>query len=122
MLIDKNISIHILCQQFECKEFEITEEKSVLRFKSTRDSKEETCPFCGGRVHVYDNAKTTLKDMPIWHGLPLGQPSIRVIHESVMQESLDMRRKELRDKDNRPRHLAVDEFAIHKGHSYRCLE
>lgn len=38
--------------------------------------------------------------------------------ESMMREALDWRRKELRDKDYRPRYLAVDEFALHKGHRY----
>ena len=55
MLIDKDISIHLSCQQFECNSFEIASENSVLRFASTRDSSEEICPHCGGRVHVYDN-------------------------------------------------------------------
>ena len=44
--------------------------------------------------------------------------TIRRIHESAMQEALDRRRRELRDKDYRPRYLAVDEFALHKGHRY----
>ena len=44
--------------------------------------------------------------------------TIRKVHESVMQEALDWRRKELQDKDYRPKYLAIDEFAIHKGHRY----
>lgn len=44
--------------------------------------------------------------------------TIRRIHEGMMREALDWRRKELRDKDYRPRYLAVDEFALHKGHRY----
>lgn len=35
-----------------------------------------------------------------------------------MKEALDWRRKELQDKDYRPEYLAIDEFAIHKGHRY----
>lgn len=71
MLVDKNISIHLSCQQFECNSFEISEENSVLKFVSSRNSTEETCPYCGGRVHVYDSGRMILKDMPLWHGLPL---------------------------------------------------
>ena len=71
MLMDKNISIHLSCQQFECSRFDIGESKSVLFFKSSQDSRDVVCPFCGGRVHVHDRAVTTLKDMPIWFGVPL---------------------------------------------------
>ena len=71
MLIDKDISIHISCQQFECNRLEIDPDNSVLRFASTRSSSEEVCPYCRGRVHVYDNDHMMLRDMPLWHGLPL---------------------------------------------------
>ena len=176
MLVDKDISIHLSCQQFECNTFEINSENSVLRFFSTRSSSEEVCPYCGGRVHVYDNDHMVLRDMPLWHGLPLKLDvehhryrctvcarsfsedicmrypgtrityraakwvqellrwhlsisavheitglhwdTIRKVHESVMQEALDWRHKEIQDKDYRPEYLAIDEFAIHKGHRY----
>lgn len=62
MPMDKDISIHLSCQQFECNRFDINEARSVLLFRSNRRSDEEVCPFCGGRVHVYDSACTTLKD------------------------------------------------------------
>jgi transposase len=176
MLIDKNISIHLSCQQFECNHFDISEDRSVLLFRSKQDSRDVICPFCGGRVHVYDSASTTLKDMPLWFGVPLNLEvehhryrctccnksfseelcmrcpgtritnraarwvqellrwhlpisavhgitgfhwdTIRRIHESEMQDALDLRRKELQDKDYRPQYLAIDEFAVHRGHSY----
>lgn len=69
--MDKDIRIRLSCQQFECSRFDISESKSVLFFKSNRRSDEVVCPFCGGRVHVHDRASTTLKDMPIWFGVPL---------------------------------------------------
>ena len=71
MLIDKDISIHLSCQQFECSRLDIDESKSVLFFKSNRGSGEEVCPFCGCRVHVHGKSSTTLKDMPLWFGVPL---------------------------------------------------
>lgn len=71
MPIDKDISIHLSCQQFECNRFDINETRTVLLFRSDRRSDEVACPFCGGRVHVYDSACTTLKDMPLWFGVPL---------------------------------------------------
>lgn len=172
MLIDKDIEIHITCQQLECSRFDIEEDRSVLLFRSNRKSGEVVFPFCGGRVHVHGRAITTLKDMPLWFGTPLDlevehhryrctccggsfgedvcmrypgtrityraarwvqellrwrlpisavheitgfhRDTIRRIHESAMQEALDWRRKELRDKDYKPRYLAVDEFALHQ--------
>ena len=71
MLIDKDISIHLSCQQFECDRLEINSDNSTLSFVSRRSSSDEVCPHCGGRVHVYDNGRMMLKDMPLWHGLPL---------------------------------------------------
>lgn len=176
MLIDKDISIHLSCQQFECDRLEINSDNSTLSFVSRRSSPDEVCPHCGGRVHVYDNGRMMLKDMPLWHGLPLSLDvhhhryrcltcgrsfsedvcmrypgtrityraakwvqellrwhlpisavheitgfhwdTIRRIHEAEMREALDWRRKELQDKDYRPEYLAIDEFAVHKGHRY----
>ena len=176
MLVDKDISIHLSCQQFECNSFEITSVNSVLKFESTRESSDEVCPHCGGKVHVYDRGRIVLRDMPLWHGVPLkldvnhnryrctvcGRSfsedicmkypgtritcraarwvqellrwhlpisavheitgfhwdTVRRIHESVMREALDRRHRELQDNDYKPMYLAIDEFAIHKGHRY----
>jgi len=65
MFIDKDISIHLSCQQFECKSFEITDEKTVLMFTSNRSTGDVVCPYCGGRVHVYDSGGMVLRDMSI---------------------------------------------------------
>lgn len=40
------------------------------------------------------------------------------IHRETMQEALQERQKELERKRYCPEYLAVDEFAIHKGHTY----
>lgn len=44
--------------------------------------------------------------------------TIRKIHTSVMEDSLSSRIKQLKDQGYKPKYLAVDEFAIHKGHTY----
>ena len=44
--------------------------------------------------------------------------TIHRIHAEMMEESLESRRKELEAKGYKPKRLAVDEFAIHKGHTY----
>ena len=35
-----------------------------------------------------------------------------------MEEKLQQREKELLERKYKPRYLAIDEFAIHKGHTY----
>ena len=44
--------------------------------------------------------------------------TIRKIHKDTMEKSLAERKAELKAKGYRPEYLAVDEFAIHKGHTY----
>ena len=44
--------------------------------------------------------------------------TIHRIHKEMMDETLERRAQELREKGYKPVHLAVDEFAIHKGHTY----
>ena len=44
--------------------------------------------------------------------------TIKHLHKGVMAEAISERKKELAKDGYRPKHLAVDEFAIHKGHKY----
>ena len=44
--------------------------------------------------------------------------TIHQIHKEMMEEALESRAEELRKAKYRPTRLAVDEFAIHKGHTY----
>lgn len=44
--------------------------------------------------------------------------TIRQIHKEMMEDTLEKRRQELLAANYHPRLLAVDEFAIHKGHTY----
>lgn len=177
MLIDKDISIHLSCQQFECNTFEINETESRLKFTSVQNTEEVECPFCR-RNHccIQDTHKIELRDLPLWIGvrqtvevelhrymcngcgktfneencfkypgtritpraakwiqellrchLPISAvheitgihwETIKTIHSEMMNEELNNRRLELRDGGYKPTYLAVDEFAIHKGHRY----
>lgn len=180
MLLDRNnTSINLTCQQYICNEYKINENKSelTLEFVSQQNTEEAFCIYCGSnKVHIHDNNKITLRDMPIWcgikqfanvsfhrykcnhcgrasnedigfkspetritiraaqwiksllsHGLTISAVSeltsihwdtIRRIHTSVMEEALDTRMKYLKEQGYKPTYLAVDEFAIHKGHTY----
>lgn len=44
--------------------------------------------------------------------------TIRKVQREIMDEAIREREKELREEGYKPRILAVDEFALHKGHSY----
>ena len=44
--------------------------------------------------------------------------TIRKVQREIMDEAIWEREKMLREEGYKPRILAVDEFAIHKGHSY----
>lgn len=44
--------------------------------------------------------------------------TIRRIHEEIIKETVERYEESLRKSDYRPKYLAVDEFAIHKGHKY----
>ena len=44
--------------------------------------------------------------------------TIHQIHKEMMEDTLEKRRQELLAANYQPRLLAVDEFAIHKGHTY----
>lgn len=44
--------------------------------------------------------------------------TIKIIHQGVMDELLKKRQKYLENNNYKPKFLAVDEFAIHKGHKY----
>ena len=70
MLIDKDISIHLSCQQFECNTFEINETESRLKFTSVQKTEEVECPFCR-RNHccIQDTHKIELRDLPLWIGV-----------------------------------------------------
>ena len=44
--------------------------------------------------------------------------TVHRIHKEMMEEALENRAEELRKAKYKPTRLAVDEFAIHKGHTY----
>ena len=44
--------------------------------------------------------------------------TIAKIHKEYMDRELSGREEERKKKKYRPRHLAIDEFAVHKGHTY----
>lgn len=77
-------------------------------------------------TRITNRAAKWVSELLRWH-LPINavyeitgihQDTIRRIHKKIMNEAIDTRRKELNSSSYKPTYLAVDEFAIHKGHSY----
>lgn len=178
MLQEEDIAIELKCQSYVCKTYIRNPEgtESVLIFESEQRTEEELCPYCGGKVHICDQANKHLRDIPIWPGIaqelcflchryrclecgkkhteeiPLQYPGTRIteraanwirtlllnkvsirsiqhitgihwetirnLHIAMMEETLETRTAELKAAGYHPQFLAVDEFAIHKGHTY----
>lgn len=94
MPIDKDIRIHLSCQQFECSRFDVGEERSVLFFKSNRRSDEVVCPFCGGTARwVQELLRWRLPVSAVHRIMGFLWDTIRRIPESMKQEALDWRRE-----------------------------
>ena len=178
MLHEKDITIQIKSQGYECKTWMMNQERteSVLMFESRRATSEMKCPACGEKVHIYRSGNINLRDMPVWveckqelcfvvhryrctkcrkcftEDVPFKYPGTRItnraaswvrellrgrlpikavqeitgihwdtihrIHEEMMEDALKSRARALEEKGYKPVRLAVDEFAIHKGHTY----
>ena len=73
MLYIEDAKIELKCQGFEAKQIEFgpNNDKAVVFFQSTRQTKDVNCPVCNGEVHIYDSFNTELKDMPIFVDMPL---------------------------------------------------
>ena len=86
---------------------------------------EDIC-FKSPETRITTRAAQWIKSL-LSHGLTISAVSeltsihwdtIRRIHTSVMEEALDTRMRHLKESGYKPTYLAVDEFAIHKGHTY----
>lgn len=103
-----NVSYH----RYRCLSCERTFSENIpMRYRTSR---------------ITERAAQWVRGLLLWH-LPIkavqeitgiNWETIRDIHRSMMDAALEARRMELKDKDYKPVFLAVDEFAIHKGHSY----
>ena len=99
--------------RYQCKSCEkvFTEDLGILRHPGTR---------------ITERAAMWLKGLLQFH-IPISSISrftgirwntICRIHKEYMEGKLEQRSAELREKKYKPKYLAVDEFAIHKGHTY----
>ena len=83
-------------------------------------------PFCHPGTRITERAASWIKGMiknkvsikAIQELTGIHWDTIRKIQVEHMNSMLDCRQNDLKQEDYHPRYLAVDEFAIHKGHSY----
>lgn len=67
-------------------------------------------------IESFLRLKMTIKAVHEITGVHWG--TIKRLHMEMMEEKLEDRRIELKTQGYKPKRLAVDEFAIHKGHTY----
>ena len=175
MLFEQIIANDPSFQGYEYISTEIIEDgnRLVLHLESKRNTAEETCPYCGGFVHICGSHSMRLRDMPINPGtrqdmeinyhryrcrscartfsedIPFKHPETRItervaswisaflrfnmpistvqeitgvhwdtikrIQKALMDEAIADRRRKLLREGDKPKCLAVDEFAIHYG-------
>ena len=83
-------------------------------------------PFCYPGTRITERAATWIKGMlknkvsirSIQELTGIHWDTIRKVQIEYMQGMIESRQDELRQENYHPKYLAVDEFAIHKGHSY----
>ena len=83
-------------------------------------------PFCYPGTRITERAATWIKEMlknkvsisAIQKLTGIHWGTIRKVQIEYMRDMLEDRQCELEEEDYHPKYLAVDEFAIHKGHSY----
>ena len=83
-------------------------------------------PFCYPGTRITERAATWIKGMlknkvsirSIQELTGIHWDTIRKVQIEYMQGMIESRQDELRQENYHPKYLAVDEFAIHKGHTY----
>ena len=178
MLCLDDIKVEFKSQGYKATHLGISPDntKTVLFFENNMETKDVSCPKCGGEVYVHDNYQTHLSDVPLKYGMtsrweffgkrykcrkcghsfvnetPFCYPGTRITERAAtwikgmlknkvsisaiqkltgihwetirkvqieyMRYMIEDRQYELEEEGYRPKYLAVDEFAIHKGHSY----
>lgn len=99
--------------RYQCRRCEkvFTEDLGLLRHPGTRITERAAIWLRGLlQFHIPISAISTFTGIR-WN-------TICNIHKEYMKEKLAQRERELREKKYKPKYLAVDEFAVHKGHTY----
>ena len=105
-------TIRVLSHRYRCPKCgETYTESSYLRYPGTRVTW-RLADF----IEQLLRAGLTTKSVSIITGVHWD--TVRKIHKDFMDNDLKLRDKEIREQNYKPKYLAVDEFSIHKGHTY----
>ena len=105
--------VRVFLRRFRCTECSnaFTEDLGRLRYPGTRIT-------CRAAENIRQLLKYHLPISAISVITGIRWNTIAEIHKEYMEEVLSEREAELRKRDYRPTRLAIDEFAVHKGHTY----
>ena len=86
----------------------------------------EEIPFCHPGTRITERAAAWVQSLlrnklsirAVQNITGIHWDTVRFLHKEMMTEALKQRAKQRVKEKYRPKYLAVDEFAIHKGHTY----
>ena len=111
-LPDGTQKIKVLAHRYKCQSCSSTfNEDVVFKYPGTRVTKRAAA--C---IKALLLCKMSIKSVSILTGIHW--ETISKIHKEIMDGELERRKEELISSGYKPKRLAVDEFAIHKGHTY----
>ncbi len=110
----KDVPMSVLCTgyRFRCNKCGFTYDEEIpFKYPGTRITYR-----AANWIKGFLNNKLSIRAIQNLTGIHW--ETIRKVQQEVMEAALNEREEELKSTDYKPRYLAVDEFAIHKGHSY----
>lgn len=112
MFADSKTTVRILSHRYRCPECgETYTEPTYLRYPGTRVT-----------WRLADFIERMLREgmsiRAVSRMLGVHWDTVRKIHKEFMDVDLKLRGKEIKECGYKPKYLAIDEFAIHKGHTY----
>lgn len=109
---EKPLEINIRFHRYECQSCGNTFNEDIgFKYPGTRVTRRAAM-----WIKALLRLNMTIKAVSKLTGIHWG--TISKIHKEVMEEELKKRKAKLEAEGYKPKHLAVDEFAIHKGHTY----
>ena len=104
--------LHFNCHRYRCTQCGRKHTEEIpLKYPGTRITER-----AAAWIHSLLLNKVSIKSIQNITGIHW--ETIRNIHIKLMESTLQEHHKELKEKGYQPQYLAVDEFAIHKGHTY----
>ena len=111
-LPDGTQKVKVLAHRYKCQSCSNTfNEDVVFKYPGTRVTKR-----AAAWIKALLLCRMSIKSVSVLTGIHW--ETISKIHKEIMDGELERRREELISSGYKPKRLAVDEFAIHKGHTY----